>query len=106
MTVSRPREREMWNIWRAKNPRLNDPNTTEADFHGLYLTEAMDRLHDVIRLKCRQNRRNIRFITGRGLHSAHGKPVIKPAFKAYFDQNRLRYNEAAKGGAFDVTLKC
>lgn len=96
----------MWNIWKEKNPYLNNRQTREFDFHGLRVQDALDRLEDVIRTKCSQGIHDVTLISGRGLHSAGGIPKIKPAFEQYFRTNRMRYRPVHQGGAFEVHLNC
>lgn len=47
----------------------------------------------------------IQIITGRGLHSPDGIPVLKPVVRSMIRERGLRYEEIANGGAYKVYLR-
>jgi len=75
------------NIHKKKNKydNLSKPEA-EFDFHNLGILNKNDiiKLTDKFLEKCiNRNLRKILFITGKGLHSKHGMPIIKPFLKKY-----------------------
>jgi DNA-nicking Smr family endonuclease len=49
----------------------------ELDLHGLYLVSAQELLAEFL-VRCKDNNyRRVRLITGKGLHSSSGQPVIR-----------------------------
>lgn len=46
----------------------------------------------------------IKIVTGRGVHSEGGVPIIKPVVKNILIERKLQYNVTDKGGAFTVQL--
>mgnify|MGYP002621460973 FL=1 len=68
-----------------KYDNLSKPQA-EFDFHdrGALTKHDMQRLADEFIEECRdRGLTKVLFITGKGLHSKHGMPVIKPFIKKY-----------------------
>ena len=73
-----------------------------CDLHGKSKHEAMIVVH---RELCTNDNTVINFVTGRGLHSAGGIPVLKMAVENYLIQNRYYYKWKGGGGMVSVYLK-
>lgn len=68
-----------------KFDNLSKPQA-EFDFHdrGILTSEDIRKLVDEFLEECQERQlTKILFITGKGLHSRHGMPVIKPLVKKY-----------------------
>lgn len=67
-------------MFRYHNPTHsnNRAGLTRLDLHGLYPDEAKERIFEHLDM-CRKRRmKQTRIITGKGLHSFSGRPVLKP----------------------------
>lgn len=68
-----------------KYDNLSKPQD-EFDFHSRGILNPADvrKLTDEFLAKCRKRKlTKVLFITGKGLHSRHGMPVIKPMLRKY-----------------------
>lgn len=93
---------------KRKNNKFDNLSKPEAefDFHdrGALNEDAMRRLADGFLEEC-ENRSltKVLFITGKGLHSKHGMPVIKPFLKKYLQSksfvSRVYEGRADRGGS-------
>lgn len=80
-------------------PRLHD-GTHMLDLHGYYLDEAMDLFEEFIQEKkdvydsegCQQQDRYAIVITGRGLHSPDGIPVIRNNVVEFLEDEGYNYS--------------
>ena len=95
-----------------KYDNLSKPEA-EFDFHnrGVLTKQMMKELADEFLEECRdRNLSKILFITGKGLHSKKGMPVIKPFLKKYLSTKSyvLRVYEGrfdrGGGGTLEVIL--
>ncbi len=65
----------------------------EFDFHdrGILTEHDIQKLTDEFLDKCKDRKlTKVLFITGKGLHSRHGMPVIKPFLKRVYEGRRDR----------------
>jgi len=84
-----------------KYDNLSKPQA-EFDFHnrGKLTPYAVQRLTDEFLEECRDRKlTKILFITGKGLHSKHGMPIIKPFLNKYLKS--LDYVVRVYEGRFD-----
>ncbi|MCA9374458.1 MAG: Smr/MutS family protein [Candidatus Gracilibacteria bacterium] len=84
-----------------KYDNLSKPQA-EFDFHdrGILTKPEIKKLTDEFLEECRERGlTKILFITGKGLHSKHGMPVIKPFLKKYLSS--LPYVFRVYEGRFD-----
>ncbi len=73
-----------------KYDNLSKPQE-EFDFHGrgVLTMNAVQNMADKFIDECeRRGLTKVLFITGKGLHSRHGMPVIKPFLKKYLTRHR------------------
>ena len=79
--------------------------TGELDLHGLQARDAIMAVEYVLNSNGYQRDR-LRIITGRGLHSKNGVPVLQPQVESWLMYNCPKnFQVVCKGGAFDVTRK-
>lgn len=74
------RKKASMHMFRYHNPTYsnNRAGLTRLDLHGLYPDEAKERIFEHLDM-CRKRRmKQTRIITGKGLHSFSGRPVLKP----------------------------
>lgn len=75
------------------------------DLHGLHVDEAIVALDRILPVKEKEKyKSHLKIITGRGRHSHHGVPRLRPAVLAYLQKNQYNFTELHPG-AFRVTLK-
>lgn len=93
------------------------------DLHGLTAEEARELTRNFLRAHSTQGNlatggkftpgtlatgrmpsKTIMIVTGRGVHSEGGVPIIKPVVENILRQRNLQYTVTAKGGAFTVQL--
>uniref|UniRef100_A0A182QDH2 Smr domain-containing protein n=1 Tax=Anopheles farauti TaxID=69004 RepID=A0A182QDH2_9DIPT len=83
--------------------KLKLNNIEVLDLHYLHSAEALRCLelflaeHAENLLNSQQRFKTLYIITGRGLHSADGKPIIKQRVKAMLREKNIRYNEVNPG---------
>jgi len=72
------------------------PIYAELDLHGLTLAQARDEVQQLLGRTTTLDSICVRIITGRGLRSAEGRPVIKPAVAGWLrkDPRVLGYASA------------
>lgn len=92
-----------------KYDNLSKPEA-EFDFHnrGLLTPSDMQRMADEFIEECRRRKLSkILFITGKGLHSRNGMPVIKPFLKKYLSKQAyvLRVYEGRRDRGGTGTLE-
>ena len=88
-------------VKKNKYDNLSKPEA-EFDFHGMgaLRMDMVREMADEFIEKCRRRGlRKILFITGKGLHSKKGMPVIKPFLKKYLEGKS--YVERVYEGRFD-----
>jgi DNA-nicking Smr family endonuclease len=95
-----------------KYDNLSKPQDS-FDFHNLGILSPRDitKLADDFLYKCRQRSlTKILFITGKGLHSRNGSPVVKPVLRKHLEKLsyvvRVYESRRDRGGqgALEVTL--
>ncbi|KAB7499604.1 hypothetical protein Anas_07997 [Armadillidium nasatum] len=74
------------------------------DLHGKKVSEARYLADKFLHHQERQSLPAVQIITGRGLHSPDGIPVLKPVVRNMIRDRGLRYDEIAMGGAYKVYL--
>lgn len=75
------------------------------DLHGLHVDEAVAALDKILPEKEREKyKSHLIIVTGRGRHSHHGVPRLRPAVLAYLQKHQYSFTELHPG-AFRVTLK-
>jgi DNA-nicking Smr family endonuclease len=106
----------------SKNPKKSKNNKydnlsrpqAEFDFHdlGVLMPKDIQKLADQFLDKCKsRGLSKVLFITGKGLHSKNGAPVVKPTLKKYLSTLNFvdRVYEARRDrggeGALEVILK-
>jgi DNA-nicking Smr family endonuclease len=65
-------------------------NENEIDLHGLFVTEAIDRLNRRVEQARKSGEHELIVIVGRGIHS-EGGPKIKPAVIKYATKNKIEH---------------
>eukprot|EP00197_Chlamydomonas_leiostraca_P008471 CAMPEP_0202884722 /NCGR_PEP_ID=MMETSP1391-20130828/41296_1 /ASSEMBLY_ACC=CAM_ASM_000867 /TAXON_ID=1034604 /ORGANISM="Chlamydomonas leiostraca, Strain SAG 11-49" /LENGTH=899 /DNA_ID=CAMNT_0049567949 /DNA_START=158 /DNA_END=2857 /DNA_ORIENTATION=+ len=78
-------------------------NTSQVDLHGLSLRQAMDFLERQLG-NCKEmpGWKHVTVITGQGLHSQEGGPVLLPNVRTWLQQGGYSFKESL--GAFQVTI--
>lgn len=68
----------------------------------LDLHKATTREAQILLYFLKNNRKRlVRIITGRGLHSANGRPTLKKVVEKILTRMKMRFEDTARGGAFD-----
>jgi len=81
-------------MFRYHNPTYSNSKAglTRLDLHGLYLDEAKARIFVHLDMCRKRSMKQTRIITGKGLHSISGKPVLKPlTLKLLQNQTDLKF---------------
>ncbi|TGZ79469.1 DUF1771-domain-containing protein, partial [Ascodesmis nigricans] len=90
-------------VFASHNPRYPG-EYAEIDLHGLFVSEAVERVEEHL-VQCRQRGvQRTRIITGRGLHSSGGVAKIKPEVMRLMQSQGIRVVESSQGGALEVEL--
>ncbi len=90
-----------------KNKYLPDIEAV-LDLHEFTREEASVAVEDFLKNAEEKKYRRIRIITGKGLHSANGRGIMKEYVKNILERSGLKYSEAkiseGGSGAFEVEL--
>ena len=78
----------------------------QVDLHQLHVKEALQEVHKMLGIWCTHfhNPAHLRFITGRGVHSAGGVARIQPAVCEMLQTWGVPFAITPDGGAVDVTV--
>ncbi|CAB3386835.1 Hypothetical predicted protein [Cloeon dipterum] len=82
---------------------LQSATNTFIDLHFLKVTEAESVLALFLKhisSPCCTARTEVTVVTGRGLHSQGGVPILRPAIKNYLDRQNIKYKE--QPGSFRI----
>ncbi|NCN25518.1 hypothetical protein COT94_02460 [Candidatus Falkowbacteria bacterium CG10_big_fil_rev_8_21_14_0_10_37_14] len=93
---------------RLKNNKYAQTPQASLDLHGFILDEAQEEVVDFLTEAKNKNYRLIRIITGKGIGSVNGHPVLKPWLEGYLSNHGYRWRLAkineGGAGALDISL--
>ena len=80
----------------------------ELDLHEMRLDDALKATNEFLELCHSRGMRKVRIVTGKGLHSAKGEAVLRPAVEALCRGHKLvrevSVPKAAEGGSGALTV--
>lgn len=111
MARRRYRKRSGWEPDDPEDPEDSEAEESTIDLHGCTVEEALQRLrHGLHAVRVRRGRQAI-VITGRGLKSPDGRPILRPRVVDWLKTAQARtlgvtgFKLVNKGGAIQVSLK-
>lgn len=91
-----------------KDRYFDDNPNAVFDMHGMLRDQVPHELESFLYKARNSNFEKVRIITGKGLNSLDGTPVVRQAAQAYLNQNGYSYNYAPMfdggDGALDVYI--
>lgn len=93
---------------RLKNNKYAQVPQAILDLHGFVLDEAQEEVKEFLAEAKNKNYRLVRIITGKGISSINGRPILKPWLEGYLADRSYRWRLAKMNeggdGAFDISL--
>ena len=87
--------------------KKSDENT--LDLHLLHVPEAIKETQAFLSERKKHKNRNkisslkVKIVTGKGMHSVNGKPILKPSISFYLEKENYCFREV-NSGMLEVTL--